>query len=73
MGHYDIVLKNRTVLGCLQAEKSVTAAEVRLIDRETQRSFEKPGEQQKFHEPLNVHQQNRAALNPLPAVDLKVA
>lgn len=48
MGHYDIARKNRTVLGCLQAVKSGTAAEVRLVDRETQGSFAKPGEQQKF-------------------------
>lgn len=59
------------MLGCLQAEKSVTAAEVRLVDRETQCSYEKPREQQ-FHEPPTDNQQNRAALNPPPpAVDLR--
>ena len=44
--HHDIVLKNRTILGCLQAVKYVTAAEVRLTDKEAQGSNEKPEEEQ---------------------------
>ena len=67
---HDIVLKNRTMLGCLQAVKSVTAAEVRLTDKEGQGSNEKPEEEQ-FHEsPPVPKQQSEGGLNPLPAVDL---
>lgn len=44
--HHDIVLKNRTILGCLQAVKYVTAAEVRLTYKEAQGSNEKPEEEQ---------------------------
>ena len=43
---HDIVLKNCTMLGCLQAVKSLTAAEVRLTDKEAQGSNEKPEEEQ---------------------------
>ena len=63
---HDIVLKNRTMLGCLQAVKSVTAAEVRLTDKEAQGSNKKP-EKEQFHE---SPQQSEGGLNPLPAVDL---
>ena len=68
--NHDIVLKNRTMLGCLQAVKPVTAAEVRLTDKERQGSNEKPEEEQ-FHEsPPVPKQQSEGGLNPLPAVDL---
>lgn len=67
---HDIVLKNRTMLGCLQAVKSVTAAEVRLTDKEAQGSNKKP-EKEQFHEsPPIPQQQSEGGLNPLPAVDL---
>ena len=69
---YDIVLKNRTMLGCLRAVQSVTAAEVRLTDKEAQGSNEKPEEEQ-FHEsPPIPQQQSEGGLNPLPAVDLSI-
>ena len=66
----DIVLKNRTMLGCLQAVKSVTAAEVRLTDKEEQGSNEKPKEEQFDESPPIPQQQSEGGLNPLPAVDL---
>ena len=53
---HDIVLKNRTMLGCLQAVKSVTAAKVRLTDKEAQGGNEKP-EEEHFHESPPVPQQ----------------
>lgn len=34
--NHDIELRNHTMLGCLQAVKSVTAAKVRLTDKEGQ-------------------------------------
>ena len=66
---HDIVLKNRTMLGCLQAVKSVTAADVRLTDKEGQGNNEQPEEEQ-FHESPIPQQQSEGGLNPLPAVDL---
>ena len=67
---HDIVLKNRTMLGCLQAVKSVTAAEARLTDKEAQGSNEKPEEEQFHKSPPIPQQQSDRGLNPLPAVDL---
>ena len=58
------------MLGCLQAVKSVTAAEVRLTDKEAQGSNEKPEEEQ-FHEsPAIPQQRSEGGLNSLPAVDM---
>jgi len=62
---HDIVLKNRTMLGCLQA-----VAEVRLTDKEAQGSNEKPEEEQFDKSPPIPQQQSEGGLNPLPAVDL---
>ena len=68
--NHDIVLKNRTMLGCLQSVKSVTAADVRLTDKEEQGSNEQP-EEERFHEsPPIPQQQSEGGLNPLPADDL---
>lgn len=67
---HNIVLKNRTMLGCLQGVKSVTAEEVRLTDTETHGKYEKPEEGQ-FQEPPTISQrQSKEGLNPLPAFDL---
>ena len=67
---HDIVLKDCTMLGCLQAVKSLTAAEVRLTDKEAQGSNEKPEEEQFQKSPPIPPQQSEGGLNPLPAVDL---
>ena len=50
--------------------KSVTAAEVRLTDKEAQGSNEKPEEEQFDESPPFPQQQSEEGLNPLPAVDL---
>ena len=67
---HDIVLKNRIMLGCLQAVKSITAAEVQLTDKEAQGSNEKPEEEQFQKSPPVPQQQSEGGLNPLPAFDL---
>ena len=69
---YEIVLKNRTMMGCLQAVQSVTAAEVRLTDKEAQGSNEKPEEEQSHESPPIRQQQSEGGLNPPPAVDLSI-
>ena len=63
---HDIVLKNRTMLGCLPAVKSTTAAEVQLTDKEAQGSNEKPEEEQ-FHESPSVPAAKRGRVEPSPS------
>lgn len=46
---HNIVLKNRTMLGCLQAVTSVKAEEVRLTDTETHGDYERPEEGSTSH------------------------
>ena len=67
---HDIMLKNCTTLGFLQAVKSVTPAEVRLAEDAAQGSHEQPERQQPQGWPAFPPQQNKEGLNPLPVVDL---
>ena len=67
---HNSVPKNRTMLGCLQAVKLVTAEEVRLTDTETRGNYESPEEEQ-LHEALTIPlQQSKEGLNPLSAFEL---
>ena len=73
---HDIVLRNRTPLGVLQAVKSVTAADVKLSEVSTQNtcSHESPekNQDQGALKKTFPSRQNKVSENPLPAVDLSV-
>lgn len=69
---HDIVFKNRTPLGVLQAVKSVTTAGVKLSENSTQTSDEslEENQDQRASKKTVPSQQNKVSENPLPAVDL---
>lgn len=69
---HDIVFKNRTPLGVLQAVKSVTTAGVKLSENSTQTSDEslEENQDQRASKKTVPSQQNKVSENPLLAVDL---
>ena len=69
---HDIALKSRTLLGVLQAVKSVTPADVRLSECRIQNDHEhvETAEPQGSRRSTLPKQREKGSENPLPAVDL---